>query len=64
MDKKIGDQIEIQEVLSEDESANFKNTKLTVVGTIESPLFISRERGTSSLGSGKLIIIFMLQKTI
>ncbi len=54
LDKKIGDQIEIQEVLSENESANFKNTKLMVVGTIESPLFISRERGTSSLGSGKI----------
>ena len=54
LDKKIGDKIKIEEVLSDDEENSFINNELTVTGTIESPLYISRERGTSTLGSGKI----------
>lgn len=54
LDKKIGDKIRIEEVLSDDEENSFINNELTVTGTIESPLYISRERGTSTLGSGKI----------
>ena len=54
LDKKIGDKIKIEEVLSDDEENSFINNELTVAGTIESPLYISRERGTSTLGSGKI----------
>lgn len=54
LDKKIGDKIRIEEILSDDEENSFINNELTVTGTIESPLYISRERGTSTLGSGKI----------
>lgn len=54
LDKKIGDKIKIEEILSDDEENSFINNELTVTGTIESPLYISRERGTSTLGSGKI----------
>ena len=54
LDKKIGDKIKIEEVLSDDEENSFINNELTVAGTIESPLYISRERGTSTLGSGQI----------
>ena len=54
LNKKIGDTIDIKEELKEDEEASFVNSKLKIVGSIESPMYISRERGTSSLGSGKI----------
>lgn len=54
---KIGDYIEIRENLEDDEEATFINTKLKVVGIIKSPLYISRDRGTTTLGSGKVSYI-------
>ena len=51
---KIGDEIEIIENLEEDEDPSFKNTKLKVVGITKSPIYISRDRGTTSLGTGKI----------
>lgn len=51
---KIGDYIEIKENLGEDESSNFEVKKLKVVGTAKSPIYISRDKGTSNLGSGKI----------
>ena len=59
---KIGDYIEIEENLSEDEEANFKNTKLKVVGIVKSPLYISRDRGTTNLGSGKIAYYIYVNK--
>ena len=50
----IGDYIEIKENLEDDEDSSFKNTKLKVVGTVKSPIYISRERGITPLGSGKI----------
>ena len=47
--KKIGDYIELN-----DENNVFKEDTLKIVGTVNSPLYISRDRGTSSLGSGKV----------
>ena len=52
--KNIGDHIELEEKLSEDEDSFFKNKNLEIVGIVQSPLYISRERGTSSLGAGKV----------
>ncbi|MEG2351366.1 MAG: FtsX-like permease family protein [Bacilli bacterium] len=49
--KKIGDYIDIQ---NSNKSISFKESKLKIVGTVESPLYISRDRGISSLGSGKV----------
>lgn len=50
----LGDYIEIEENLEEDEDATFKNTKLKVVGIAKSPLYMSRDRGTTILGDGKV----------
>ncbi len=47
--KNIGDTIEI---IDEDGNLNEKNLK--IVGTIESPLYVSSDRGTSTLGAGKV----------
>lgn len=56
--KKIGDSIEIEvENMTNDEGKEIpylKQKQLKIVGTIESPLYISRERGSSSLGAGKV----------
>lgn len=50
----VGDYIEIRENLEEDEEPSFINTKLKVVGIVRSPIYISRDRGTTTLGSGKV----------
>ena len=58
--KKIGDTIEIEpeedEIAGQDENTQeyLKNKTLKIVGTIDSPLYISRERGTTKLGSGQI----------
>ena len=56
--KKIGDYIEINpEDITNDEGESIcfvKQKKLKIVGTAQSPIYISRERGTSKLGSGKV----------
>ncbi len=51
---KIGDYIEIKETLLENEDSFFKEKKLKIVGTVQSPLYISSERGSSSLGDGMI----------
>ncbi len=58
--KKIGDTIEIEpeedEIAGQDENTQeyLKNKTLKIVGTIDSPLYISRERGATKLGSGQI----------
>lgn len=56
--KKIGDIIEVKiEDRNNDKGEEIQylnQSKLKIVGTIKSPLYISRDRGTSSLGSGKI----------
>lgn len=56
--KQIGDTIEVEvENTKNDEGEEIEylnQSKLTIVGTVKSPLYISRDRGTSSLGSGKI----------
>ena len=49
--KKIGDTIKIE---STDGDSIIVENEMKIVGTAESPMYISRERGTSSLGSGKV----------
>ena len=52
----IGDTIEIEvdDVINDDGETEklLKNNKLTIVGTVKSPLYISTERGSTKLGSG------------
>lgn len=50
----IGDYIEINEDLDDEEKPTYKNTKLKVVGIGKSPLYISRDRGTTTLGNGEI----------
>lgn len=56
--KQIGDKvtIEIEDTTNDngDEIAVLKNKELTITGTIKSPLYISRDRGTTNLGSGTI----------
>lgn len=51
---KLGDTISIKEELEDDEESSFKEVQLKVVGAVNSPLYISADKGTSSLGAGKL----------
>lgn len=53
LELKIGDSIQIRENEEEDEQV-FKNTELKITGSIQSPLFISEDKGSSSLGAGKI----------
>lgn len=56
--KEIGDIIEIEiENTKNDEGKEIeylKEKQLKIVGSVKSPLYISRDRGTSQLGSGKI----------
>ena len=56
--KKIGDtiQVEIEETTNDngDKIQYLKNNEMKIVGTVQSPLYISRDRGSSNLGAGKI----------
>ena len=56
--KEIGDtiQLEIEPTKNDngDEIEYLKNNEMKIVGTVKSPLYISRDRGTSNLGAGKI----------
>ena len=55
---KIGDKIQIKadEITNDsgEKQELLKNSEVEIVGVVESPLYISRERGNSKLGSGKV----------
>lgn len=55
---QIGDTIKITaEKITDDEENEkelLKNNKMKIVGTVKSPLYLSRERGNTKLGSGKI----------
>ena len=56
--KQIGDTIQVdtqKTTTDEGEEIDYlKENKLKIVGTLKSPLYISRDRGTSSLGAGTI----------
>ena len=56
--KKIGDTIFVEvEQTTNDNGDNIdylKNAEMKIVGTVQSPLYISRDRGNSQLGAGKV----------
>ena len=62
----IGKVIKIEnEDLDEDNNPIFTQKELKIVGIVESPLYISSERGTSSLGSGNIsLYIYCLDDVI
>lgn len=64
--KEIGDTIEIEvENTKNDEGEEIQylnQERLKIVGTVKSPLYISRDRGTSKLGSGKIDYYIFIPK--
>lgn len=59
---KIGDKLNLTEVLEENEEAVLKNTEVVVSGISNTPLYITEERGTSKLGTGKVDYYIYLNK--
>lgn len=57
-ENKIGDSItiEVEEIQNKDGKNQplLKEKEVTIVGTVHSPLYISSDRGTTKLGSGKI----------
>lgn len=57
-EQQIGDKItiEVEDIQDEDGKNQplLKEKEVTIVGTVHSPLYISSERGTTKLGSGKI----------
>ena len=67
--KVIGDTIKVDiEDSTNDEGENvkyLKDNELKIVGTVKSPLYISRDRGNSKLGAGKVnYYIYMSEENI
>lgn len=64
--KKIGDiiQVDVEKTKNDngDEIEYLKNSQLKIVGTIQSPLYVSRDRGTSKLGNGKINYYMYISK--
>lgn len=56
--KKIGDiiEVEVEETTKDngDKVTYLKNSQMKIAGTVRSPLYVSRDRGTSKLGAGKI----------
>lgn len=50
----IGSVIEVNSGKQEDIANSLKNSKYTVVGTVNSPSYVSFEKGSSSIGNGKV----------
>lgn len=64
--KKIGDTIDLKIENTKNDAGDeieYLNTKeMKIVGIVQSPLYISRDRGTSSLGSGKVDYYLYINK--
>lgn len=64
--KKIGDiiQVDVEKTKNDngDEIEYLKNNQLKIVGTIQSSLYVSRDRGTSKLGNGKINYYMYISK--
>ncbi len=55
---KIGDKITI----TSDEGDKLSNTEFTVVGTVKTPLFLSEDYGSTTVGDGKLFSFLYVKK--
>lgn len=67
--KKIGDTIEVEIENSKNDDGEeipyLYEKKLKIVGTIQSPIYISRDRGTSKLGAGKInYYLYILKENV
>ncbi|TGA96932.1 FtsX-like permease family protein [Sporolactobacillus shoreae] len=60
---KIGDLVTLSSGSAANLSDSLHDTKLKVVGTVDSPAYLTRDRGTSTIGNGKVSgLIFMPQQ--
>lgn len=60
---KIGDLVTLSSGSAANLSDSLHDTKLKVVGTVDSPAYLTRARGTSTIGNGKVSgLIFMPQQ--
>lgn len=57
---KLGKKLTLAEDNAEGDLENFSHQEYTIVGIVQSPLYIQFERGTTSLGSGKISGFFYL----
>ena len=64
--KQIGDMVDVEIEDTTDVYGNkksyLKNSQMKIVGTVQSPLYISRDRGTSKLGTGKVSYYMYIPK--
>ena len=49
---QVGDRLEV--TLTEDHEGDLENTAYTIVGVVDSPLYVGLDRGSSSLGNGSV----------
>lgn len=56
----LGTKIRLSSGTDKDISEKLKNSEYTIVGIVETPYYISYDRGTSSVGSGKINSFVML----
>ena len=59
---KVGDKIKLSTGKDEDISKYLKNEEYTVVGKVETPYYLSYEKGTSDIGSGKVNSFIMISE--
>ena len=59
---KVGDKIKLSTGKDEDISKYLKNEEYTVVGKVETPYYLSYEKGTSDIGSGKVNSFIMVSE--
>ncbi|MBV1817518.1 FtsX-like permease family protein [Anaerosalibacter bizertensis] len=56
----IGSKIKLSSGTDTDISENLKNDEFTIVGIVETPYYISTERGTTNIGNGKVDSFIMI----
>ncbi|WP_040214432.1 ABC transporter permease [Clostridium polynesiense] len=56
----IGDKIKIKSGTDKDIEESLKTNEFTIVGVVESPYYISYERGRTSIGNGKISAYIMI----
>ena len=62
-DKKIGDYLELIETKGEDDKV-LKRNRFQIIAVVDSPLYMSEDRGNSSLGSGKTDFFIYIPKAV
>ncbi|MDE6475482.1 MAG: ABC transporter permease [Erysipelotrichaceae bacterium] len=60
---KIGDRITLDSEHASVQGISLKTQEYTIVGTVQSPYYLSYEKGTSSIGSGKIDRYIMIPQS-